>query len=171
MYDVKADGNCLFRAVSLGLYGTQEKHDRIRANVVKFLREYWHGMIVAGNGADVIPALLLESWRLMLHHENGEYPTQMESELFEDELACDLQGKVNWYCDQLAKDKQWGNDECIMAIASVYDVSVVVFDVESKMIVRQQKPGRPELYVRFVDTNHYQFMEPSKICLEMPVSE
>lgn len=36
---VKADGNCQFRALSLGLYGSEDRHAEVRANIVQHLRE------------------------------------------------------------------------------------------------------------------------------------
>ena len=36
---VKADGNCQFRALSLGLYGSEDRHAEVRTNIVQHLRE------------------------------------------------------------------------------------------------------------------------------------
>merc|ERR1719393_560509 len=36
---VDGDGNCQFRALSLGLYGSEDHHADVRANIVQHLRE------------------------------------------------------------------------------------------------------------------------------------
>ncbi len=36
-YDVRGDGNCLFRAMALALLGNEEKHNEIRQEVVNWL--------------------------------------------------------------------------------------------------------------------------------------
>ena len=50
----------------------------------------------------------------------------------------------------------------------VLDISIVVLNVDAGMVARQEREGRPEMYLRFVDGNHYHFLEPSKQCLELP---
>ena len=35
----QGDGNCQFRALSLGLYGSEDRHAEVRANIVQHLRE------------------------------------------------------------------------------------------------------------------------------------
>lgn len=40
-YSIIGDGNCLFRAVSLYMYGTQENHMTLRFKAVTYLREHW----------------------------------------------------------------------------------------------------------------------------------
>ena len=39
--NVRGDGNCLFRAISLGLYNTQEHHVDIRLGTVQYIAEHW----------------------------------------------------------------------------------------------------------------------------------
>ncbi len=39
-----ADGNCLFRAASLFLYGYQDYHQDLRMNVVRYIRENWNDL-------------------------------------------------------------------------------------------------------------------------------
>ncbi|XP_070554806.1 OTU domain-containing protein 3-like [Ptychodera flava] len=41
MVNVEGDGNCLFRAISLGLYGTQDHHHAIRVRTVDYVIEHW----------------------------------------------------------------------------------------------------------------------------------
>ena len=166
-YDVKADGNCLFRAVSLGMFGTQKKHGEVRRAVVGSLRSHWNGLAETDDGIALLPAMLEESWTWLTQRTTKKMPTMKERERFEAEVTADLKSKVTWFCDELAKDKVWGGDESLYAISRVYDVSVVVLHVDSKIVVRQARPGRPEMYLRFA-SNHYHFLEPSKKCLELP---
>ena len=35
----QGDGNCHFRALSLGLYGSEDRHAEVRANIMQHLRE------------------------------------------------------------------------------------------------------------------------------------
>lgn len=38
------DGNCLFRSISYFLHGTQEHHDKLRAEAVKYIRRNWNDL-------------------------------------------------------------------------------------------------------------------------------
>ena len=38
---VRGDGNCLFRAISLGIYGTEEYHIAIRLGTVNYIADHW----------------------------------------------------------------------------------------------------------------------------------
>ncbi|EEB14010.1 conserved hypothetical protein [Pediculus humanus corporis] len=40
-HPIIGDGNCLFRAISLYLYGTQDHHMLLRYKAVAYLREHW----------------------------------------------------------------------------------------------------------------------------------
>lgn len=42
LHDITGDGNCLFRAISLYLYNTQENHLRPRADAVSYIRRNWN---------------------------------------------------------------------------------------------------------------------------------
>ena len=170
-FDVGGDGNCLFRAVSLGMYGTQMKHCDVRRTAVRTLREHWYGLVETIDGLTSLPAMLTESWKHLMRRSKRREPTVKETEKFEMEVETDLKSRVAWFCDELAKDKVWGGDESIMAISKAFDISIVVLNVDSSLVVRQERPGRPEMYLRYVDGNHYHFLEPSKMCLEMPGSD
>lgn len=39
--NVRADGNCLFRAISLGLYGTEDYHVHVRTAAFEYIMEHW----------------------------------------------------------------------------------------------------------------------------------
>ncbi|KAI5700120.1 hypothetical protein M8J75_014551 [Diaphorina citri] len=39
--EIRGDGNCLFRAVSLHLYKTQEEHMKLRLEAVAYIRRHW----------------------------------------------------------------------------------------------------------------------------------
>ena len=168
-FDVKGDGNCLFRALSLAMYGTENKHGDIRDQVVRELRNEWLKMACTAEGYALLPPLLMEAWMQMVQRNKRRMPTRNEQARFESGMEVDLGGRVNWFCDELAKDSVWGGDESLWAASRVLDLSIVVLNVDANVVVRQERPGRPEMYLRFVDGNHYHFLEPSKKCLELPV--
>lgn len=39
MIDIEGDGNCLFRALSYHLYGTEDKHAELRLQIVQYMEE------------------------------------------------------------------------------------------------------------------------------------
>ncbi|KAK6630193.1 hypothetical protein RUM43_004953 [Polyplax serrata] len=66
-FSIVGDGNCLFRAVSLYLYGTQEYHMMLRYKAVNYLREHWR---------DVKNHLVIDRERL---RDEDRYCTEMET--------------------------------------------------------------------------------------------
>ncbi len=50
---VEADGNCQFRALSLGLYGSEDRHAEVRANIVQHLRENPENASALGGADDI----------------------------------------------------------------------------------------------------------------------
>ncbi len=49
LVDVAKDGACLFRAVSVGVYGSEDQHDLLRAAAVCYMRDHPNDFDVLGN--------------------------------------------------------------------------------------------------------------------------
>lgn len=172
-FDVKADGNCMFRAVSLGLYGNEDAHAEIRQLVVRELKRYWYEVMERADedGLSMLPVVLIDVWSQMVQKKVGKPPSRRETQRFDIEMEENIKEKVDWICCELGKNGAWGGDESLLALTRVFDISLVVLSVESGNVVRHERQGRPEMYLRFVDGNHYHYLEPSKKCLEMPTKQ
>ena len=49
----QGDGNCQFRALSLGLYESEDRHTEVRANIVQHLRENPENASALGGADDI----------------------------------------------------------------------------------------------------------------------
>jgi len=152
LYDVEKDGNCMFRAVSLAVWGTEERHVALREMVVKKLME----MIEAG-------AVVDEVVKCTVSEMSGDSRWFSESM---EKCSAALESMVE-------KDGVWVGEECLNVITQLMKVSVVVIMVDSEKGVAYRMDGKPmaewngsvasrELYLRYKDGNHYQLLVPKK---------
>ena len=152
VYDVERDGNCVFRAVSLAVLGTEECHAELRKMVVE---------------------------AMVKKIKDGSWP-----EVNVKATLCDMTGEERWYGESLEKcssalvamvkqDGFWVGHECLFMLTRVLNVSIVVVMVSSAkgyafrmdcepVVSLERSEVECEMYLRFVDANHYQLMVPKK---------
>ena len=76
---------------------------------------------------------------------------------------------ITEFCNEMRQSKVWGGEESIMAVGKAFGLTMVVFDLELGSVLQFPNDLKPELYVQYVDGNHYQFMEPPKrrVCYDL----
>jgi hypothetical protein len=92
---VIGDGNCMFRSVSYHLYaGNQNHHAQLRADCVAWMRQHL---------ATYLPADSLFHALSALGYENGT---------------------VEQYCDDMARDGEWGDHITLLALAAMLQIEI-----------------------------------------------
>ena len=142
VFDVVGDGNCLFRAVSLAVWGSEEEYMFVRWKAGSWMEDH-------GNALDE------KCLRGALMELTGMVECTIERDIVVALLSSIMQ-----------KDGRWGGYESLVAISGAYDVSVVVLDVGSGNALRvNAEDGKlygKEIYLRYVNGNHYQLAIPKK---------
>ncbi|KAF2195942.1 cysteine proteinase [Delitschia confertaspora ATCC 74209] len=116
LFDIKGDGNCLFRAFSDQLFGHPNHHTIVRDTIVQYVRDHKDHYI------NFVP--VNEVRRSNRRHKGSSSreiasPSQDEREK-----------KFEMRLQQMAKTGTWGDNVEIVAFAAAYDVQVNVWQRE-----------------------------------------
>ncbi|KAG4431728.1 hypothetical protein IFR05_012783 [Cadophora sp. M221] len=110
--NVRGDGNCLFRAICDQLYGHQNKHEHIRANVVDYMRQ---------NPNNFKPFVEVDgSQRHAPSRRSAPKGSTKGSANEEIDMAW------NQYLASMAKPSTYGDHLALLAVAKTYDMDVMV---------------------------------------------
>jgi hypothetical protein len=173
VYDVSGDGNCLYRAVSLAVYGTENKHLVFRRMAVDWIRDHWQQL----DRTMLISVMIDMKEQIIVRTEELD-----RSELLKrlNEWAELLQIEEEFkkalieMCSYLKQSRVWGGEESLQYLSKALDVSIVVIDVTTGVVWRtlaDEPVKKAELYLKFIGANHYQLMEPNgkpKMRLKLP---
>lgn len=124
---ILGDGNCLYRAISDQLYGTQARHAEIRAKAIEYMRS---------NQEDFAPYFVVGAGA------NGEYrrapsrASRKDKAPLEDLVDSEtpevrqryVNTSYNQCLDQRAKDGVYGDHHEMVAIAKAYGIIVRIID-------------------------------------------
>lgn len=141
--DNKADGNCLFYAASQGLYGTPDKHEKIRCAVA----DYYKLFMRRCNGtslSDANSASVLES----------QLRTVIEFDNVDDDGAV--------HTDNIRNDLVYGNMGDVIVISILYNTNVLLFhqcDKSIKMCPIKNAKSSQHLYL-YLNEEHFECLVP-----------
>jgi len=135
-YQVAPDGNCLFRAISHQMYGTEEKYKSVRSEIVSWLKN------------------------------NENFPVDEDGTILKDFLETDVYGNWNRYCQYMSRDSTWGDHIALIAAAEVFkskiQIQSTVPSEENTWIVIEPKKAKAEktLWLKHYHELHYNSLVP-----------
>lgn len=161
VYDSDGDGNCLFRAVSMAVFGTQKQHNIFRKLASSWLLEHWRSLDV-----DNLKGVMIDVKEKQLATKMSAQKAKQALDIWEDEMNKshrNFEKSIQWLAAYLGTDKVWGGEESLQFLSKALDVSMVVIDVVTGSVwrtLRDEPIKKAEIYLRFAGRNHYQLMEP-----------
>ncbi len=154
---IKGDGACQFRAIADQLFGTEQEHTRVRANVchqVVFVEGVFVCVFTLANCLRIFINILVP---LLNHQHPPLLNTQMYR--FPDLYKPHVAGNYAEYCANMQYLATWGDHITLQAAADAYGVRILVLtswrDSEVVEVVPRQQSSEKIVYLSFWGGSHY----------------
>ena len=135
---------------------------------MRFFEKEWLNKVRNGEDLEATEGVIAEE---KVRSEEGKRRLSKWEKKQLEQWVCDNNTEaIKWFCNEMSQSKKWADAIALQGISKVLDLTIVVFDVETGVIWQYAREGRPELYVRFVNRNHYQFMEAEKEGVDVSVT-
>ena len=105
MHNIEGDGNCLFRAISYVLYGTENKHETIRNNLLMY--------IIQNKYQEIVQNIIIGS-----------------SDGNDRDLTYEEQ--YNLYVNKMRTSNYWGNAGESVIITNLLNIDIILYDMKNR---------------------------------------
>ena len=127
-------GNCLFRALSLQIFGGQERFEEVRAKVVQYIKDYqrdYENFVVG----ELLREVLKRGCKKAAPKEAPKQVTKKVTKKAtkkSKKATKEKKSEFEQYVEKMAEDGTWGGDIEISAFSLAYDMEVLVYQEREK---------------------------------------